>query len=81
MVFEINKSEIINDFNLFESWEEKYEHLIDLGKSLNPLDLHYKNNSNLVEGCQANVWLVCKIKNEKLNIMGDKLLDTLFPIT
>ena len=71
MSFEINKSEVISDFNLFDSWEERYEHLIDLGKALKPLDLHFKNNSNLVEGCQANVWLVCEIKNEKLNVMGD----------
>jgi cysteine desulfuration protein SufE len=71
MSIEEKISEIIHDFSFFESWEEKYEHLIDLGKSLSPLKKEFKTDFNLVRGCQARVWLICKIKNGKLLLQGD----------
>tara|TARA_B100001250_G_C19517234_1_gene664337 strand:+ start:122 stop:541 length:420 start_codon:yes stop_codon:yes gene_type:complete len=71
MSLEQKLSEIITDFSFFESWEEKYEYLIDLGRSIPALDDEFKNDLNLVRGCQANVWLICKIKNDKLILQGD----------
>ncbi len=64
-------SEIIAEFDFFESWEEKYEYLIDLGRSIKPLNNELKSDLNLVRGCQAKVWLICKIKNGRLFLQGD----------
>ena len=64
-------SGVVDEFSFFETWEEKYEYLIDLGRSLGALDMSFKNDLNLVRGCQANVWLICKIENDKLILQGD----------
>lgn len=50
--------EIIEEFSLFDSWDDKYEYIIDLGKKLAPLDDQYKKDENKVRGCQSTVWLV-----------------------
>ncbi len=71
MSFEKKTLEIISDFSFFESWEEKYEYLIELGKQKCSLDKGFKTDLNLVRGCQAKVWLVCKTKNGKLILQGD----------
>jgi cysteine desulfuration protein SufE len=54
---EIEK-EIVEEFSLFDSWDDKYEYIIDLGKKLAPLDQQYKKDENKVKGCQSTVWLV-----------------------
>ena len=54
---EIEK-EIVEEFSLFDSWYDKYEYLIDLGKKLHPLEDQYKKDENKVRGCQSTVWLV-----------------------
>ena len=54
---EIEK-EIVEEFSLFDSWDDKYEYLIDLGKKLPPLEDKYKKDENKVRGCQSTVWLV-----------------------
>ena len=71
MSLETNTSKIIKEFSFFESWEEKYEYLIDLGKSLAPFPEDLRNDVNLVAGCQAKVWLVCKNERGKLFLQGD----------
>ena len=71
MTLEKNTSQILNEFSFFNSWEEKYEYLIDLGRSLPPLNTDLKTDSNAVRGCQAKVWLVCEIKNGTLFLQGD----------
>ena len=71
MSLENNISEIKQEFSFFDSWEEKYEYLIDLGKSIPAMDNSLKNEKNIVRGCQAKVWLVCKIHNRKLFLHGD----------
>jgi cysteine desulfuration protein SufE len=53
-----SEEEIIEDFSLFDTWEEKYEYIIDLGKKLPPLEEHYKVEENRIKGCQSTVWLV-----------------------
>ena len=62
---------IIADFSLFPSWEEKYEHLISLGRELAPLKKTYKTDAYLIRGCQSRVWLACKYSNGKLCFYGD----------
>ena len=57
------EAEIVEEFSLFDSWEDKYEYLIDLGKKLPPLDDQYKLDENKVKGCQSTVWLVADYKN------------------
>ena len=56
-ILEIEK-EIVEEFALFDSWDDKYEYIIDLGKRLLPLDDQYKVDENKVRGCQSTVWLV-----------------------
>ncbi len=57
------ESEIIEDFSWFETWEEKYEYIIELGKKLAPLDDHHKLEENKIKGCQSTVWLVANFDN------------------
>lgn len=55
-IAEIEK-EIVEDFALFDSWEDKYEYIIDLGKKLEVLEDQYKVEENKIKGCQSTVWL------------------------
>ena len=52
------ENEIVEEFSLFDSWDDKYEYIIDLGKKLPPLDEKYKIDENRVRGCQSTVYLV-----------------------
>lgn len=52
------QQDIISDFNLFESWLDKYQYLIDLGRALVPLDETEKTDDRLLHGCQSRVWLI-----------------------
>ena len=62
---EIEK-EIAGEFSLFDSWDDKYEYIIDLGKKLPPLEEQYKIDANRVRGCQSTVWLVADYKEGKI---------------
>ncbi|MDB5151591.1 MAG: Fe-S metabolism protein SufE [Mucilaginibacter sp.] len=61
-----SEEEIIEDFSLFDTWEEKYEYIIDLGKKLPPLEEHYKVEENRIKGCQSTVWLVADYNDGRL---------------
>jgi cysteine desulfuration protein SufE len=63
---EETEKEIIEEFALFDSWDDKYEYIIDLGKRLEPLDPKYKTDENRVRGCQSSVWLVANYRDGKL---------------
>lgn len=56
------QEEIIDEFNFFDDWTEKYQYLIDLGKNLPKFDLKNKIDSNLIKGCQSKVWLSSSFK-------------------
>ncbi len=58
--------EIVEEFSLFDSWDDKYEYIIDLGKRLAPLDSEYKKDENKVRGCQSTVWLVADYTDGKV---------------
>ena len=60
------ENEIVEEFGLFDSWDDKYEYIIDLGKKLPPLDDQYKKDENKVRGCQSTVWLVADYKDGKI---------------
>ena len=51
------QEEILDDFNMFDDWMQKYEYLIDLGKELPSIDEKYRVEENLIKGCQSRVWL------------------------
>jgi len=51
------QDELIEDFELFDDWESKYEYIIDLGKQFPPLEEQYKTEENIIKGCQSRVWL------------------------
>ncbi|HTE27564.1 SufE family protein [Flavitalea sp.] len=57
------EQEIIDEFALFDSWDDKYEYIIDLGKKLAVLDDEYKTDNNKVRGCQSTVWLAAFYNN------------------
>jgi cysteine desulfuration protein SufE len=65
------EKEIVEEFALFDSWDDKYEYIIDLGKKLDPLDPKYKTDENRVRGCQSSVWLVADHRDGKLFYQAD----------
>lgn len=65
------EEEIIDNFSLFDEWEEKYEYVIDLGKKLPLLDDKYKLEENIIKGCQSTVWLVADFKDGKVFYQAD----------
>ncbi|HCL83493.1 MAG TPA: Fe-S metabolism protein SufE [Chitinophagaceae bacterium] len=65
------EKEIIEEFALFDSWDDKYEYIIDMGKRLPPLDPKYKIDENRVKGCQSSVWLVAGFQKGKLFYEAD----------
>ena len=66
MTIEKVQNELIEEFAMFGDWMERYEHLIDIGKSLDPLDEKYKSNDYLIDGCQSKVWLFPELVDKKL---------------
>ena len=62
---------VIEEFSDFSDWMDKYQMLIDLGNDLEPLAEQYKNEQNLIDGCQSRVWLQCDIKDGKLVFTAD----------
>ena len=62
---------LIDDFSLFDTWEEKYEYLIDIGKKLAPLDPSYKTEEYKIKGCQSSVWIHSTYKDGLVYFEGD----------
>ena len=65
------ESEITEDFSLFESWEDKYQYIIELGQKLPALDDKYKTEENKIKGCQSSVWLNSYEKDGKIFFEAD----------
>jgi cysteine desulfuration protein SufE len=68
---EDREAEIIEAFSWLESWEEKYEYIIELGKNLPELEEKYKKEENIIKGCQSTVWLVSEFKDGKVFYQAD----------
>ena len=62
---------IIEDFEMFDDWIQKYEYLIDLGKELTPIEEKYKIEDNLIKGCQSRVWLHAEKQDDKIIYTAD----------
>jgi cysteine desulfuration protein SufE len=60
------EKEIVEEFALFDSWDDKYEYIIDLGKRLPPLEQQYKTDDNRVRGCQSTVWLIAEERDNRI---------------
>jgi cysteine desulfuration protein SufE len=65
------EDEIIEAFSWFETWEEKYEYIIELGKKLPVLDDKHKLEENIIKGCQSTVWLVADFREGKVFYHAD----------
>ncbi len=65
------QEEIIDEFSMFEDWMERYEYIIELGKTLPLISKTYKTEENLIVGCQSKVWLHPEIENGKINFTAD----------
>ena len=68
---------LINEFNLFDSWEQRYEYVIELGKSLPEMSEKDKTQDKLIKGCQSQVWLTTRSENGKLFFEADS--DAILP--
>jgi cysteine desulfuration protein SufE len=66
-----SSKEIVEDMAFFDDWEQRYQYIIDLGKSIPPIDESLKTNENIVRGCQSNVWLVSTERDGKLQFHAD----------
>ncbi len=65
------QNEIVEEFSLFEDWMQKYEYIIELGKSIQPIDNKNKVDSNLIKGCQSKLWLHAELKEGKVIYTAD----------
>lgn len=62
---------IIEEFNQFDDWMDKYALLIDWGNALPPMNEKYKIPQNVIEGCQSRVWLFAELKDGKVCYQGE----------
>jgi len=65
------QDEIVDEFSMFDDWMQRYEHLIDLGKSLPLIDEKHKTEERLIKGCQSQVWVHAEMKDDKLIFTAD----------
>ena len=71
MTINERQDEIIEEFQDFDDWMDKYQLLIDLGSSQEPLDEKYKTESNLIDGCQSRVWLQADLVDGRLHFQAE----------
>lgn len=65
------QDQIIDEFSMVDDWMDKYQMLIELGNSLEPLDEKYKTPQNIIEGCQSRVWLQADYKDGLIHFSGE----------
>ncbi|MBB6681892.1 SufE family protein [Aequorivita sp. 609] len=71
MTIEAIQEELIDEFSMFDDWMQRYEYMIDLGKSLPLIDEELKTDDKLIKGCQSKVWLNSEMKNDKIIFTAD----------
>ncbi|NGX82945.1 SufE family protein [Aequorivita sp. KMM 9714] len=71
MTIEAIQEELIDEFSMFDDWMQRYEYMIDLGKSLPLIDDKLKTDDKLIKGCQSKVWLNSEMKNDKIIFTAD----------
>ena len=65
------EEELIQEFEMFDDWMDKYNYIIELGKSLPLIDPQYKDDAHLIPGCQSQVWLHAEMNDGKLIFRAD----------
>lgn len=65
------QNEIVDEFSFFDNWEERYEYLIELGKSLKALPEEAKTDDKIIKGCQSSVWLDATLDGDKITFSAD----------
>ncbi len=65
------QNDLIDEFSMFDDWMERYEYMIELGKSLPLIDEELKTENKLIKGCQSRVWLNAEIKDDKVVFTAD----------
>jgi len=65
------QDEIIDEFEIFDDWMDKYQLLIDIGNELQPLDERFKKPQYLIEGCQSRVWLHADFDGQKVQLKAE----------
>ena len=71
MSISVIQKDIVNEFSIFEDWIERYEYMIELGKSLPVIENKFKTKENIIKGCQSKVWLHAQLKDEKIVFSAD----------
>lgn len=71
MTINERQEEVIEEFEMFEDWMDKYEYLISLGKELPLIAADKKLDENIIKGCQSRVWLAAELENEKIQFTAD----------
>jgi len=65
------QDEIVDEFSMFDDWMQRYEYMIELGKSLPLIEDKYKTDDNIIKGCQSKVWVHAEMKDDKLVFSAD----------
>ena len=65
------QEEIIDEFSMFEDWEERYQYMIDLGKTLPLIEEQFKTDEYIIKGCQSKVWIHAEMKDGKVLFTAD----------
>ncbi len=65
------EEEIVSEFSLFDDWMDKYNYIIEVGKSIDTIDEQYKKNQYLISGCQSQVWVHAEYKDGKVYFKAD----------
>ena len=65
------ENEVVDEFSMFDQWDDKYQFIIDLGKTLEPMDPQLKTDDRLIKGCQSRVWLASELKDGKVIYHAD----------
>ena len=71
MTIQETQQEIIEEFSLFEDWMQRYEYMIELGKSLPLIQQEFKTDDNIIKGCQSKVWVHAALDQDKLQFSAD----------
>ena len=71
MTIEEIQNEIIDEFSMFDDWEERYQYMIDLGKTLPLIDEQYKTEDHIIKGCQSKVWVHAEMNDDKVAFTAD----------
>lgn len=65
------QQELTEEFSMFDDWMDKYNYLIEIGKSIEPMEDEYKTDKYLISGCQSQVWLYAWMEDDRMMLKGD----------